>query len=250
MARLLPLTILLATGCSAGTVAPASSPLEADSVDRVMIELPDLTSRRVAVGAPESEPLDRDSVSPHDDIVSEPLAGSSPVVEYGLRWVTAHVTPHGYEPTGRPATDDEQRELSALAKTIWTSLLAAVREPADGSRWAEAYEHRSGFALRVAESRREWLVGWGLFAEPHSHYPARVELTGPAVITDQGRAVVPYCEVDSDTLYERGGAPDGGDSVHDNRVLTHHGVLGFTRGASGWLLDDVATDPGRMGEPC
>ena len=47
-----------------------------------------------------------------------------------------------------------------------------------------------------------------------------------------------------------GGAPDGGDSVHDNRVLTHHGVLGFIRGASGWLLDDVATDPGRMGEPC
>ena len=158
--------------------------------------------------------------------------------------------PHGYEPTGRPATDAERRELSALADKIWMSLLAAIREPADDARWEEAYEHRSGFALRVAESREQWLIGWGLFAEPHARHPARVELTGSAVVTDDGRAVVPYCEVDSDTLYERGGAPDGGDSVHDNRVLTHHGVLGFIRGTSGWLLDDVATDPGRMGEPC
>ena len=250
MARLFPLAILLVTGCSAGTVDPASLPLDADSADRVVIELPDLTSRRVAVGAPESPPLEIDSVSSHDAIADEPLVGSSPVVEFGLRWVTAHVTPHGYEPTGRPATDDEQRELSALAEQIWTSLLAAVREPADDARWEEAYEHRSGFALRVAESREQWLIGWGLFAEPHARHPARVELTGSAVVTDDGRAVVPYCEVDSDTLYERGGAPDGGDSVHDNRVLTHHGVLGFIRGTSGWLLDDVATDPGRMGEPC
>ena len=250
MARLFPLAILLVTGCSAGTVAPTPPPLDVDSADRVVIELPDLTSRRVAVGALESAPLERDSAAPRDAIAEEPLVGSSPVVEFGLLWVTAHVTPHGYEPTGGPATDDEQRELSALAEQIWTSLLAAVREPADDARWKEAYEHRSGFALRVAESREQWLIGWGLFAEPHARHPARVELTGLAVVTDDGRAVVPYCEVDSDTLYERGGAPDGGDSVHDNRVLTHHGVLGFIRGTSGWLLDDVATDPGRMGEPC
>ena len=250
MARLFPLAILLVTGCSGGTVTPTSLPLDADSVDRVVIELPDLTSRRVTTSTSESAPLESDSASPHDALAAEPLAGSSPVVEFGLRWVTAHVIPHGYEPIGRPATDDEQRELSALAEQIWTSLLAAVREPADDARWEEAYEHRSGFALRVAESREQWLTGWGLFAEPDARYPARVELTGLAVVTDDGRAVVPYCEVDSDTLYERGGAPDGGDSVHDNRVLTHHGVLGFIRGTGGWLLDDVATDPGRLGEPC
>ena len=250
MARLFPLAILLVTGCSGRFVDPASPPSDADSADRVVIELPDLTSRRVAVSTPQSAPPEIDSVSPHDALAAEPLAGSSPVVEFGLRWVTAHVTPDGYQPTGRPATDAEQHEFGALAKTIWTSLLAAVREPADDARWKEAYEHRSGFALRVAESREQWLIGWGLFAEPDARHPARVELTGLAVVTDDGRAVVPYCEVDSDTLYERGGAPDGGDSVHDNRVLTHHGVLGFIRGTSGWLLDDVATDPGRMGEPC
>jgi hypothetical protein len=164
--------------------------------------------------------------------------------------VTAHVTPHGYPPIGRPATEAEQQDLRVLAEHIWSTLLEAVREPTNSSRWPEAYEHRSGFALRVAESREEWLVGWGLFAEAHPRVVARVDLTGPAVITDRGRAVVPYCEVDSDTLYERGGAPDGGDSVHDNRVLTHHGVLGFVQGDSGWLLDDVATDPSRTGEPC
>ena len=93
MARLFPLAILLVTGCSAGTVDPASLPLDADSADRVVIELPDLTSRRVAVGAPESPPLEIDSVSSHDALADEPVAESSPVVEFGLRWVTAHVTP-------------------------------------------------------------------------------------------------------------------------------------------------------------
>ncbi len=239
----------MVSGCSGGAIASVSPTADPDPVDQVAIELPALMSRRMPVELPERERSERDTVSPHE-VAAEPIADSGPVVEFGLRWVTAHVTPHGYPPIGRPATEAEQQDLRVLAEHIWSTLLEAVREPTNSSRWPEAYEHRSGFALRVAESREEWLVGWGLFAEAHPRVVARVDLTGPAVITDRGRAVVPYCEVDSDTLYERGGAPDGGDSVHDNRVLTHHGVLGFVRGDSGWLLDDVATDPSRTGEPC
>lgn len=249
MARLFPLAMLMVSGCSGGAIASVSPTADPDPVDQVAIELPALMSRRMPVELPERERSERDTVSPHE-VAAEPIADSGPVVEFGLRWVTAHVTPHGYPPIGRPATEAEQHDLRVLAEHIWSTLLEAVREPTNSSRWPEAYEHRSGFALRVAESREEWLVGWGLFAEAHPRVVARVDLTGPAVITDRGRAVVPYCEVDSDTLYERGGAPDGGDSVHDNRVLTHHGVLGFVRDDIGWLLDDVATDPSRTGEPC
>ena len=249
MARLFPLAMLMVSGCSGGAIAPVSPTADPDPVDQVAIELPALMSRRMPVELPERERSERDTVSPHE-VAAEPIADSGPVVEFGLRWVTAHVTPHGYPPIGRPATEAEQHDLRVLAEHIWSTLLEAVREPTNSSRWPEAYEHRSGFALRVAESREEWLVGWGLFAEAHPRVVAGVDLTGPAVITDRGRAVVPYCEVDSDTLYERGGAPDGGDSVHDNRVLTHHGVLGFVRDDNGWLLDDVATDPSRTGEPC
>ncbi len=53
-----------------------------------------------------------------------------------------------------------------------------------------SYEAPIGFALRVAESREQWLIGWGLFAEPDARYRARVGATSSAVVTD-GRAVVP-----------------------------------------------------------
>ena len=127
MARLFPLAILLVTGCSAGTVAPASLPLDADSADRVVIELPDLTSRRVAVGAPESAPLERDSAAPRDAIADEPLVGSSPVVEFGLRYllISARSRRRGLRVIEAPVRSRVRRGVAASG-TTWGSRRASI----------------------------------------------------------------------------------------------------------------------------
>ena len=251
MARLRPLAILVITGCSAATAAPVPPASDIDVVDQVEIALPALTGRRITT----SMAVDTESTRA-GEVITDPIgpigddARPEVEVETGLRWVTAHVSPDGYPPRGRPATDLETQHLRQMAEDVWAAFVTAMRAPEDESGWIDAYQHRSGFALRVAEGRRAWLTGWGLFAEGHPRVPVRVELTGPVTITDDGRAVVEYCEVDSETVLERGGAPDGGDSVYNDLVLTYHGVLGFVRTGGVWTLDDVAIDPTRTGDPC
>ena len=251
MARLRPLAILVITGCSAATAAPVPPASDIDAVDQVEIALPALTGRRITTAMA----VDTESTRA-GEVITDPIgpigddARPEVEVETGLRWVTAHVSPDGYPPRGRPATNLETQHLRQMTEDIWAVFVTAMRAPEDESGWVEAYKHRSGFALRVAEGRRAWLTGWGLFAEGHPRVPVRVELTGPVTITDDGRAVVEYCEVDSETVMERGGAPAGGAEVYNTIILTHPGVLGFARADGVWTLDDVAIDPTRTGDPC
>jgi len=258
MGRRALVTLILITACS----APSES-VSPDPVDEVIVELPALTGRRVILASdtadthpaatpdiPSADTADRQGVIEMPIGLTPDEASPRVEIDIGLRWVTAHVSPDGYPPRGRPATVSETRHLRQIAEDIWAAFVTAMRAPEDESGWIDAHEHRSGFALRVAEGRRAWLTGSGLFAEGHPSVPVRVELTGPITITEDGRAVVEYCEVDSETVMERGGAPDGGDAVYNNLVLTHHGVLGFVRADGVWTLDDVATDPTRTGDPC
>ena len=152
MGRRALVTLILITACSAPSASVAPDP-----VDEVIVELPAFTGRRVIVASdtlpaatpdiPSADTADRQGVIEMPIGLTPDEASPRVEIDVGLRWVTAHVSPDGYPPRGRPATVSETRHLRQIAEDIWAAFVTAMRTPEEKSGWIDAHEHRSGFAL-------------------------------------------------------------------------------------------------------
>jgi hypothetical protein len=138
---------------------------------------------------------------------------------------TDAVTTTVVETTAAPPTtvDDESRLRAAEQAYIesWEAYHAAILDPSDPELRAEVERTNTGLNLEAAISTLDGFVEENYVARAHLDQPAEVSVLTAAMPVPGELNLVDLiaCEVNSESYFEVGSAPDGGDALARDEVV-------------------------------